>query len=72
MIALKKVSVIFTNGKEYVVEKTPIVLATIEQYAPGVVDTVGSYTSDGLAAVKKYSNQYYQLAGDYLKTKVFM
>ncbi|XP_063894378.1 transmembrane protein 214 [Helicoverpa armigera] len=71
-VAMKKVGVLYTNTKDYVAEKTPVVVATIEQYAPGLVDNVQSYTASGLEAVKKYSNDYYQLTMEYLKTKVFV
>lgn len=71
-IAAKKASVLYTNTKDYVAEKTPVVVATIELYAPGLVDNVQSYTASGVETVKKYSNDYYQLTAEYLKTKVFM
>ncbi|CAH0590493.1 unnamed protein product [Chrysodeixis includens] len=72
IIAVKKAGILYDNTKEYVTEKTPVVVATIEQYAPGLIDNVQSYTATGLEAVKKYSNDYYQLTADYLKTKVFI
>lgn len=72
LIALKKASVLYENVKDYVVEKTPVVVSTIESYAPGLIDNVQSYTSAGIAAVKKYSYDYYSLTADYLKTKVFV
>lgn len=71
-IAAKKAGTLYSNAREYVVEKTPVVLATIEQYAPGLVDNVQSYTASGFGVVKKYSNDYYQLTTEYLTTKVFM
>ncbi|CAG9564224.1 unnamed protein product [Danaus chrysippus] len=71
-VAVKKLGILYMNMKEYVVDKTPVVVATIEQYAPGVVETVQSYTVNGIAAVKKYSNDYYQMTVDYLSTKVFV
>lgn len=72
VIAYKKTGVLYGNVKEYVIEKTPVVVGTIEQYAPGLVDNVQSYASSGYEAVKKYSNDYYQLTAEYLKTKVFV
>lgn len=71
-IAAKKAGNLYWNAREYIVEKTPVVVATIEQYAPGLVDNVQSYTLYGIEVVKKYSNDYYQLTADYLKTKVFI
>lgn len=71
-IALKKAAVLYGNVQEYVSEKTPVVVATIEQYVPGLVDNVQNYTSTGYAAVKKYTINYYQLTADYLATKVFV
>lgn len=52
--------------------KAPVVVATIEQYVPGLVDNVKSYSTAGYEAVVKYSGDYYQFSADYLKTKVFM
>ncbi|XP_050352609.1 transmembrane protein 214 [Nymphalis io] len=71
-IVLKKSGILYNNLKEYIVEKTPVVVATIEQYAPGVIDTVQSYAVSGYVAVRKYSNDYYQIMFEYLKTKVFI
>lgn len=69
---MKKAGVLYTNTKDYVADKTPIVLATIEQYAPGLVDNVQSYTASGFGAVKKFSSDYYKLTAEYLTTKVFV
>ncbi|XP_045501564.1 transmembrane protein 214 isoform X1 [Colias croceus] len=71
-IAVKKTGVLYVNIKDYVAEKTPIVIATIDQYAPGVIETIQVNTANGFSAVKKYSNDYYQAAGEYLSTKVFV
>lgn len=71
-LALKKVGVLYSNTKDYVADKTPVVVATIDQYAPGLVDNVQSYASTGFQTIKKYSNDYYQLTAEYLKTKVFV
>lgn len=71
-LASKKVGVLYLNTVDYVAEKTPVVLATIEQYAPGLVDNVQSYTASGFEAVKKHSNDYYKLTTEYLTTKVFV
>ncbi|XP_039758977.1 transmembrane protein 214 [Pararge aegeria] len=72
IVASKKLGILYTNMKDYIVEKTPIVVATIEQYAPGALDTVQGYAVSAFTAVRKYSNDYYQLTADYLKTKVFV
>lgn len=72
VIVTKKASVLYENVKDYVVEKTPVVVSTIEHYAPGLIENVQSYSSAGISAVKKYSYEYYSLTADYLKTKVFM
>ncbi|XP_075980896.1 transmembrane protein 214 [Anticarsia gemmatalis] len=71
-VAVKKAGTLYSNAREYVVEKTPVVVATIEQYAPGLIDNVQSYTASGVEVVKKYSNDYYQFTAEYLKTKVFI
>lgn len=68
----KKAGIFFANIKDYVVAKTPVVIATIEQYVPGLLDNVKSYSASGYQAVVKYSSDYYQLSADYLKTKVFV
>lgn len=72
VVAVKKLGIFYGNIRDYVVEKTPVVVATIEQYAPGLVDNVQSYSVAGYEAVKKHSGDYYQLTADYLKTKVFV
>ncbi|XP_050674602.1 transmembrane protein 214 [Leptidea sinapis] len=71
-IALKKTAIIYSNIRDYVQEKTPVVLASIENYAPGVIETIQVYSANGFNALKKYSNDYYQLTADYMKTKVFV
>lgn len=72
IVAVKKAGLLYGNVREYIIEKTPVVLSTIEQYAPGLVDSVQGYASTGCEVVKKYSNDYYQLTAEYLKTKVFV
>ncbi|XP_068620080.1 transmembrane protein 214 [Battus philenor] len=71
-VLIKNTGVLYDNMREYVGEKTPVVVATIEQYAPGLIENVQLYTSSGFAAVKKYSSDYYTLTADYLKTRVFV
>lgn len=72
IVASKRLGILYGNMKEYVQAKTPAVVATVEQYAPGVIDTVQGYAVSGFTTVRKYSNDYYQMAADYLKTKVFV
>ncbi|CAH2089269.1 unnamed protein product [Euphydryas editha] len=72
IVAVNKMGVLYGNMKDYVVEKTPVVVATIEQYAPGVIDTVQSYVVSGYTTFRKYSNDYYQATLEYLSTKVFV
>lgn len=71
-IALKKAGILYGNVQDYVVEKTPVVIKTIEEYAPGLVDNVQSYASTAWSGLKKYSSDYYQITTDYLVTKVFV
>ncbi|CAH0724228.1 unnamed protein product, partial [Brenthis ino] len=71
-VVVKKMGGIYGNLREYVVDKTPVVVATIDQYAPGVLDSVQNYAANGYSVVKKYSNEYYQITADYLSTKVFV
>ncbi|XP_063830529.1 transmembrane protein 214 [Ostrinia nubilalis] len=71
-VACNKVSVLYANIQEFVAAKTPIVVATIEQYVPGLIDNVQNYTLTGYSAVKKFTIQYYTLSSDYLATKVFI
>ncbi|KAH9631853.1 hypothetical protein HF086_014325 [Spodoptera exigua] len=52
-VALKKIGVLYTNTKDYVADKTPVVVATIDQYAPGLVDNLQSYASTGFQTIKK-------------------
>lgn len=72
IITANKAGIFFSNIKDYVVVKTPVVLATIEQYVPGLVDNVKNYSAAGYETVVKYSSDYYQLSADYLKSKVFV
>ncbi|XP_034835337.1 transmembrane protein 214 [Maniola hyperantus] len=72
IVGSKKLGILYGNMRDYIVEKTPVVVSTIDQYAPGVIDTVQGYAISGFTAVRKYSNDYYQLTADYLKTKVFV
>ncbi|XP_059057940.1 transmembrane protein 214 [Achroia grisella] len=72
VVGVKKTGVLYENVKVYVIEKTPVVVETIEQYAPGLVDKVQGYASNGYEAVKKFSSDYYQLTAEYLQTKVFV
>lgn len=72
IVAGKKMGAFYGNMKNYVVEKTPVVVATIDQYAPGVVDTVESYVVSGYTTIRKYSNDYYQVTLEFFKTKVFV
>lgn len=72
IITGKKAGIFYDNIKDYFVAKAPVVVATIEQYVPGLVDNVKSYSTAGYEAVVKYSGDYYQFSADYLKTKVFM
>lgn len=71
-ITVKKAGVFYNNIRDYVVVKTPVVIATIEQYVPGLVDNVKNYSAAGYEKVVKYSSDYYQLSANYLKTKVFV
>lgn len=71
-VGLKKAGILYGNIKDYIVEKTPVVVATIEHYVPGLVDSVVGYTTTGYEVLKKYSVEYYQFTSEYLKTKVFV
>ncbi|KAL0870073.1 hypothetical protein ABMA27_006234 [Loxostege sticticalis] len=71
-VAGKKIGLLYGNIQEFVAEKTPVVVATIEQYVPGLVDNVQNFTSSGYATVKKFTIEYYKLTTDYLSTKVFV
>lgn len=72
IISGKKAGIFYANIRDYVLVKMPVVVATIEQYAPGFVDNVKNYSAAGYETVVKYSTDYYQLSADYLKTKVFV
>lgn len=72
IVAVKKAGVLYDNMKEYAAEKTPLVVATIEQYAPGLIDNIQVYSSSAFSTLKKYLTDYYTFTAEYLKTKVFM
>ncbi|XP_045521969.1 transmembrane protein 214 [Pieris brassicae] len=71
-IGVKKTGILYGNMKEYVIEKTPVVIATIDQYIPGTVETIQTYFVSGVDTIKIYSNEYYQVVAKYLTTKVFV
>lgn len=71
-IAVKKSGVLYGNIKDYVIEKTPVVIETIDQYVPGAVETIQSYCQSGMDTLKKYSNEFYQGVAKYLTTKIFV
>lgn len=72
ILSSKKVGILYGNVKEYVVEKIPVVLATVEEYVPGAIDTVSKHSSNAYSTVKTYTVQFYELSADYLQTKVFV
>lgn len=72
LVTVKKLCLLYCNIHEYITEKGPVVVATIDQYAPGLVDNVQGYATSGYTTVRKFSTDYYQLTADYLKTKVFV
>ncbi|XP_049876600.1 transmembrane protein 214 [Pectinophora gossypiella] len=72
VIAVKKAGVLYGNVREYVSEKIPVVLATIEEYAPGLVDKVEYYACYGYTAFRKQVTDVFAVTADYLKTKVFI
>ncbi|KAI5640139.1 hypothetical protein NE865_07396 [Phthorimaea operculella] len=71
-LAVKKAGVLYGNTRDYIAAKTPVVVGTIEEYAPGLVDKVTGYAAAGYEFVRKYSTEYYTLTADYFKTKVFV
>ncbi|XP_030031154.2 transmembrane protein 214 [Manduca sexta] len=71
-IAVKKAGVLYGNVWDYVSEKSPMLEAFIEQYAPGLIETIRKQYQAFVSAVVKYATDYYQLSADYLKTKVFI
>ncbi|XP_045537438.1 transmembrane protein 214 [Papilio machaon] len=72
ILTMKKVCILYENMREYINEKTPVVVKTIDQYAPGLIDNIQSYASTGFVTVKKYLTDYYFLTAEYFKTKVFV
>lgn len=71
-IALNKAGILYGNVQEYISGKMPVVVATIEQYAPGLLDNIQSYVSTAWATIKTYSTEYYKYTVNYLSTKVFV
>lgn len=72
IVGAKKTGALYENVKEYIALKTPVVVSTIDQYAPGFIENVQGYTASGWAFVKKHSCEYYHISTEYLKTKVFV
>lgn len=62
----------YSNMKDYAVEKWPIVHSTIDQYIPGLLGAVCEYSSTAWNATKNFTAYYYQVIMTYLTTKVFM
>lgn len=72
IMTMKKACVLYENMREYVTEKTPVVVAAIDQYTPGLIDNIHACTLNGFVTIKKYFNDYYFLTAEYFKTKVFV
>ncbi|XP_041984319.1 transmembrane protein 214 [Aricia agestis] len=72
IITSKKVGILYSNIKDYVSEKMPVVVATIEEYVPGAIETVQKHSCNAFSTLKMYSAQYYELTSNYLSTKVFV
>uniref|UniRef100_U5EPU1 Putative conserved plasma membrane protein n=1 Tax=Corethrella appendiculata TaxID=1370023 RepID=U5EPU1_9DIPT len=58
----------FGNIKEYFIQKTPVVVEFIEQYAPGFPKQVGSFFSK----ISMYTVEAYANSCEFFKTKVFI
>ncbi|XP_051174489.1 transmembrane protein 214-A [Leptopilina boulardi] len=79
-IVSKNISIKFyDNAATYVTEKTPIVIATIEQYAPGMLSTIEKQSIKGLEFIKKSSTYVCEQIVDrsvmmvkWLETNVFV
>lgn len=56
----------------YLDSKLPIVVAFIEQYAPGLPKTVSNVVSNGWTNLKNITIKTYKLAVEFFKTKVFV
>lgn len=72
IVAKKQICSWYTNLNSFFKEKRPVILATIEQYAPGLIDKINDFTMSCYETVVKYSSEYYRNALDYLGTNVFM
>jgi hypothetical protein len=77
---IKAVSIrLYENVSNYYVEKTPVVVATIEYYVPGLLDSVQKNSVKGVELVKTYSALIAEQAVEnsakatrWLKTNVFV
>ncbi|GBP13949.1 Transmembrane protein 214-B [Eumeta japonica] len=63
---------LYGNMKDYAIDKAPLVRSTIEEYVPGLADTVQGYATTSWSVVKKHSLEYYNITMRYLTTKVFV
>ncbi|XP_026477853.1 transmembrane protein 214-A-like [Ctenocephalides felis] len=63
---------LYGNVNDYVREKTPVVVNAINEYAPGLLDTIQKHSVNTWSTVSGFCVQYIDVGRDYLKTKVFV
>lgn len=63
---------LYGNLREYVVEKAPIVQAKVDDYVPGLVDSVASYSAEGWKFTKNTAINLYTISSEVLREKVFV
>jgi hypothetical protein len=60
------------STKKFASEKTPIVLAFIDQYVPGLGAKIENFTSSAFKSICSFTCNGWRASVDFFKTKVFM
>lgn len=63
---------LYSNVRDYAVDKWPVVYSTVDHYIPGFLNSVGTYSVTAWNAVKSFSSYYCEVTSTYLMTKVFV
>lgn len=72
IIGVNHATKLYGNIKDYVVDNFPYVQAKIDEYIPGLVDSVAEYSIKSWDYTKELTTDCYAYVSEMLKEKVFM